>query len=568
MARKSRKSQEQVVSQVSVPSQKSQYRAGLYARISVENERKREADSIGTQIQLLKDFAEEQKDIQVFDLYVDDDITGTDFSRPEFSRMMNDARDGKINCIIVKDLSRFGRNLLETGEYIEMVFPFLGLRFISILDRFDSLNKQVDIGIQVKNMINELYAKDTSKKICSVMRSIQKQGKFAGGRAPYGYNLHPDDKHLLIADPETAPIVRKIFEMYAQGETLHGIATTLNLQGVHSPGRRLYDIGVATTDKFKNSKWYVPTLRRILLDPIYLGWMVGGRYASNYFETGKKGCKPVPREQWIITKGTHEAIITEKLFYAAQDLLNKNKEQRNLVMNTNSQSRKQSLFQSKLRCGECGKSMYLRRRKNGEQENWWYFCALHEHYGSDYCKKKAIKKEELETLVLNLIKKQMALFLDAKTLITKLNKTSGSKTKYQIFQEQIKSNQKQMERYIQLKASLYSDFAEGIISEEDYLSMGQEYAQKADEIRIFLSELEKDAKKYAPQYIGGEHWTQMVEQFIHQDVLDENMVNAFIKKITLHHDGQTEIEFNFRDEIEEVLLWASIRQKEAERYAG
>ena len=125
-----------------------------------------------------------------------------------------------------------------------------------------------------------------------------------------------------------------------------------------------------------------------------------------------------------------------------------------------------------------------------------------------------------------------------------------------------------MERYIQLKASLYSDFAEGIISEEDYLSMGQEYAQKADEIRIFLSELEKDAKKYAPQYIGGEHWTQMVEQFIHQDVLDENMVNAFIKKITLHHDGQTEIEFNFRDEIEEVLLWASIRQKEAERYAG
>ena len=154
MARKSRKVVASAPSQPPAPIQRTRYQAGLYARISVENERKREADSIGTQIQLLKDFAE-NNDIPIHDIYVDDDISGTDFLRPEFSRMINDARDGKINCIIVKDLSRFGRNLVETGEYIEMVFPFLGIRFISILDHFDSLTKQVDIGVQIKNMIRQ-----------------------------------------------------------------------------------------------------------------------------------------------------------------------------------------------------------------------------------------------------------------------------------------------------------------------------------------------------------------------------------------------------------------------------
>ena len=567
MARKSRKVVASAPSQPPAPIQRTRYQAGLYARISVENERKREADSIGTQIQLLKDFAE-NNDIPIHDIYVDDDISGTDFLRPEFSRMINDARDGKINCIIVKDLSRFGRNLVETGEYIEMVFPFLGIRFISILDHFDSLTKQIDIGVQIKNMINELYAKDTSKKICSAMRSIQKQGKFAGSRAPYGYERHPDDKHMLVTDAESAPVVKKIFELYAQGETLHAIAMMLNQQGIPSPGRRLYDLGMTASEKFKNSKWYMPTIRRILSDPIYLGWMVSGRYASDYYISGEKGSKPVPKNQWIITKGTHEAIITEKLFDIAQSFLSQNKEQRNRDRNVNSQSKKQSLFQSKLRCGECGKAMFLRKKKNHGRETWWYFCALHEHYGSDYCKKKAIKKDELEALVFHLIQKQMSLFLDAKALISDLNKTHSSKTKYQIYQEQIKSNQKQIDRYMQLKAALYSDFANGTISESDYIAMGQEYAKKSDEIRIFLSELEKEARKYAPQYTGSEHWSQIVEQFHHQDYLDANMVNAFIKKITLYEDGHIEIEFNFRNEIEEILLWASIRQREAERYAG
>ena len=266
MARKSRKSGA-IASSAPVEKQ-IVYSAALYARLSVENERKIASDSIGTQIQLLKDFASEQTDMEVFDIYCDDDITGTDFGRPDFARMMNDIRDKKVNCVIVKDLSRLGRNFIESGEYIEMVFPFFGVRFIAVTNQFDSKYQQADIAVQLQNMANEMYAKDISRKICSTMRSM-------------------------------------------------------NAKGVPSPGRILYDRGVATTDHFKNSKWYMQTVRRILQNQIYLGWMVSGKFRSDYYATGKKGCSPLPKEEWTVTKGTHEPIVTEDLFERAQAYLNR-----------------------------------------------------------------------------------------------------------------------------------------------------------------------------------------------------------------------------------------------------
>ena len=407
MARKSRKAVNQVILPAA-PSEKI-YRAGLYARISVETERKREADTIGNQIQLLKDFASENLDIDVVDIYVDDDISGTDFVRPEFSRMMNDIRDGKIDCVIVKDLSRLGRNLIETGEYIEMVFPVLGVRFIAITDRFDSKTMQVDIGVQIKNMTNEMYAKDASQKICSVMRSIQEQGKFAGSRAPYGYVRDPRDKHMLLADDETAPIVREMFEMVADGATLHYVATTLNERGVASPGRRLYETGVSKKDKYKNSMWYMQTVRRILQDRIYLGWMVSGKYASEFYITGQKGSKAVPPEEWIITKGTHEPIVTEELFNRVQEYFAKNKEEHALATKYDHKSKRESMFRGHLFCGECGKAMHIRRKVNHGRESYWYCCMIHEHYNSQYCSKKAVKSEQLESMVHTLIQNQLAM---------------------------------------------------------------------------------------------------------------------------------------------------------------
>ena len=565
MARKSRKTT--VAEPAVIKAVDKVYRAGLYARISVETERKREADTIGNQLQLLKDYVSEHSDLTVFDIYSDDDISGTDFIRPEFSRMMNDLRDGKIDCIIVKDLSRLGRNYLESGEYIEMVFPFFRCRFISVTDRFDTKYQQADISVQLKNMANEMYAKDISRKICSTMRTIQDQGKFAGSRAPYGYRLDPADKHHLIIDEETAPIVKQLFELLAEGNTVHFVATTMNANGIPSPGRLLYERGIASTDHFKNSKWYMQTVRRILQDEIYLGWMVSGKFRSTYHSTGKKGSQPVPREEWIVTKGTHEPIVTEELFNKVQEYFVRMKEEHGQTAVYNSKSKKASIFKGHLRCGECGQAMFLRNKHSHGKVTAWYYCALHENYNSSYCVKKAVKKQDVEDIALKLIRTQIKLFTDAREMIIALNKKESSKTKHRIYSDQIRNVKKQIEKYLSLKASLYEDFANGVLSQSDYISMGQEYAQKADELRIFLAELEKEAQKYSQTYAMNGSWAQIIEQYQNAETLTEEMIDAFIDEMILYNNGHVEVKFRFKDELDEVIHLAAIRQREVERYA-
>lgn len=565
MARKSRKTT--VAEPAVIKPVDKVYRAGLYARISVETERKREADTIGNQLQLLKDYVSEHSELTVFDIYSDDDISGTDFIRPEFSRMMNDLRDGKIDCIIVKDLSRLGRNYLESGEYIEMVFPFFRCRFISVTDRFDTKYQQADISVQLKNMANEMYAKDISRKICSTMRTIQDQGKFAGSRAPYGYRLDPADKHHLIIDEETAPIVKQLFELLAEGNTVHFVATTMNANGIPSPGRLLYERGIASTDHFKNSKWYMQTVRRILQDEIYLGWMVSGKFRSTYHSTGKKGSQPVPREEWIVTKGTHEPIVTEELFNKVQEYFVRMKEEHGQTAVYNSKSKKASIFKGHLRCGECGQAMFLRNKHSHGKVTAWYYCALHENYNSSYCVKKAVKKQDVEDIALKLIRTQIKLFTDAREMIIALNKKESSKTKHRIYSDQIRNVKKQIEKYLSLKASLYEDFANGVLSQSDYISMGQEYAQKADELRIFLAELEKEAQKYSQTYAMNGSWAQIIEQYQNAETLTEEMIDAFIDEMILYNNGHVEVKFRFKDELDEVIHLAAIRQREVERYA-
>lgn len=566
MARKSRKNTVQETRQAS--SAERIYQCGLYARISVENERKREADTIGNQLQLLKDYVSEHPDLVIYDIYSDDDISGVDFIRPEFSRMMNDLRDGKIDCVIVKDLSRLGRNYLESGEYIELVFPFFQCRFIAINDRFDTKYQQADFSIQLKNLANERYAKDISQKILSVKRNAQENGKFTAGRAPYGYRIDPEDKQHLVIDEETAPVVKLMFELLNAGNTIRGVATLLNDRGIPSPGRLLYNRGIATTDKFKNSKWYMPTVKRILTDEIYLGWMVLGKYRSTYQLTGQKGMEKVPREEWVTTKGTHEPIVTEDLFYKVQTYFVKTKEEYGQASLYNSKSQRENMFRGHLRCGECGRAMSVRRKKNGSGEmNEIYICPMHENYNSSYCTKKAVKKADLESVTLKLIRAQIRLFTDAQELCRALNKRESSKTKYRIYQSHIRKIKQQIDEIMGHKASLYASFADGLISQYDYISMGQEYAQKADELRIFLSEIEREAQKYSPSYATTGEWSRLIEQYKDTDTLSAEMIDAFIDEITLYNNGHVEVKFNFRDEMDEVIHLAAIRRREVERYA-
>lgn len=562
MARKSRKNVQATPAVVVGPVQ---YKVALYARISVENEQKREADTIGNQIALLKDFVSQHQDLVVFDLYCDDDISGVSFVRPEFARMMNDIRAGKVTCVIVKDLSRLGRNMIESGEYIEQIFPRMGVRFISVTDRFDSLRDDADISIQLKNFANEAYARDISKKIRAVKRTQQLAGKWTTGTPPYGYMLDPDDKYHLFPDPQTGPIVLAIFRMVAENHTLHFIAKTLNEQGVPSPGRYLYDIGLRKTEKFKNAIWYLQTIKKILVDPVYLGWIVSGKYRSQLCEQGTKTTVKTPEEEWIINKGMHEPIVSKELFDKVQDILSARQSEQGLATIYDSKSKRRSMFKGILRCGECGRSMYLRSKSN---RGYYYYCTLHENYNATICPKKAVKQEDVESLALRLIQTQIRAFSDAQRLIANLNATPSSQTRYQIYETQIDDAKRNIEKFNQLKATLYGDFADGLLSHQDYTDLSEDYSRRADDLRIFIAELEKEKEKYSAGFGSKMQWALLVEKYKDQESIDAEMAAAFIETLTLFNDGHVEVAFRHRDEIEQVLYVAATRGKEAERYAG
>lgn len=300
----------------------------------------------------------------------------------------------------------------------------------------------------------------------------------------------------------------------------------------------------------------------------YLGWMISGKFRSTYHSTGQKGSRPAPKEEWIVTKGTHEPIVTKELFDQVQLYFQSLKEELGRAAVYDSKSKKASIFKGHLRCGECGQAMFLRNKKNHAGERVpWYYCSLHENYNSSYCIKKAVKKQDVEDIALKLIRTQIKLFTDARELLTALNKKESSKTKFRIYSDQIRGVKKQIDRYVSLKASLYEEFANGTLSQNDYISMGQEYAAKADELRIFLAELEKECQKYNPSFAASGSWAELIEQYKDADTLTAEMVDAFIDEMILYNNGHVEVKFNFRNELDEVIHLAAIRQREVERYA-
>ena len=388
-----------------------------------------------------------------------------------------------------------------------------------------------------------------------------------GSKAPYGYLRDPMDKHHLVIDPEAAPIVRELFEMVAEGCTLHYAAVTMNDRGIPSPGRHNFNLGLVKSDKFKNSLWYQQTVRKILIDRTYLGWTIGGKYRSDFYSSGEKKSKAVPKEDWIITKGTHEPIVSEGLFDCVQKYFDDLKHTAGAATKYNCKSKQASIFKGHLRCGECGKAMFLRAKKNNGKTTWWYYCTLHENYNSSYCPKKAVKKEELESSVLRLIKVQMQLFTDAQAIVASLNQREKNKSRYRIFQEQIRSVMARIDLYGERKATLYRSFKEGILSEQEYIAEASACATKADELRIFAHELEKEAQKYSPEYKGSIYWTELIKEYGNRTELDAAMVDALIDEVVLFNDGHYEVKLKYRDEMEELLLNAALWQKEAQRYA-
>ena len=372
MARKSRK---HIAAMEEVPAIKV-WRAALYIRLSVEFNGKR-GDSLETQRQIMEAYVTLCPDIEVAEIYIDNGISGQTFERAAFQRLLNDIEAGKIDCVVVKDLSRLGRNTIDTGYYIEKYFPLHQVRFIAVNDQYDSEdgeNSANHMIVPLKNMINEAYAADISRKVAAQQRQAMRDGEFVGSRPPYGYRKDPDNCHHLLVNEDTAPTVRQIFQWAAEGVALNDMVKRLNEAKVPTPGHYLASVGLITNQRLMGSgKWQTWTVGKILEAEVYIGDMVQGKSRT----VGRKQVPTAPMD-WIVVRDTHEALVSRELFELVQAV-----RQKAAVKYTVTEKKPytENILQGRVFCGCCGKNLH-RQKSHGR---YFYRCITNDRLGKDAC---------------------------------------------------------------------------------------------------------------------------------------------------------------------------------------
>lgn len=570
MARKSRKPPISKVETQEAATQESSiklYRTAIYARLSVKDS-KNPDDTIENQVSLIRSYVESNPYFKLTSEYIDNGVSGTHFDRPEFMRMIADMRAGEIDCIVVKDLSRLGRNYLEVGDYLENIFPFFGVRFISITDGYDSINPDTTsdgLIIPLKNIINEAYAKDISKKVCTALDMKKKQGKFIGCKTAYGYMKSPEDKNLLIIDKEVSHIVVKIFECKALGMGNTKIAKMLNEEGIASPMRYKYEKGLTKNKRYAKNLWRANTIASIIINPVYIGDMEQGIQKQSMY-MGIDMHK-IQKEDRIYVTGTHEPIVSRELFDSVQKLIEERKQKyfegKEKYSHIKGEDNK---FYHILFCGDCGGRLKFYRRtdtQNGIVKlSYRYLCPNSSSYGEKFCKKKSIKMQDLEEAVEAALRLHIRLFLDTKEVLQKLNKTTQAKQIKNNYKKLITDTKNKLEHTQSISNNLYNDYADGLLSERDYLFAKQKYVKETDDLARKLSELTAMQSTYEVKYVENRDFAKVMEKYAGFKELTSELIHALINRIIFFGKGRIEIEYAFDDEIKALVELTENRREE------
>lgn len=365
------------------------WNVAAYLRLSKEDNENMESNSIINQRELIEQYIKDKNDLQLVDYYIDDGYSGTNFNRPGFRRLLQDMKNKKINCIIVKDLSRFARSHIEADMYFENIFPALNIRFISVIENIDSFenpDSMDNLIVPFKNLLNDAYAKDISKKVKSALLAKRLNGEFIGTSATYGYLKDPKNKHKLIIDKEVSKNVIKIFNDIIEGKTASEIANELNENKVLTP----YVYKMKNDNIAIDKKWNAKMINVILQNRVYTGDLVQGKKKVENYRTHK--LINANKDEWIITENHHKPIISKEQFNKVQEILNKNKCARS--------NKEKDLFYSFLKCADCGSSFTLRKVKNYE----YYHCTSYVRNAS--CTNHSIRKDKLVEIVLEELNKK------------------------------------------------------------------------------------------------------------------------------------------------------------------
>ena len=538
------------------------FRTAIYVRLSVEDNGKEDADSLENQIALLQDYLHDHPNLKLVEIYSDNGYTGTDFDRPAFTRLFTDVQKGRINCIVVKDFSRLGRNYIETGEYLEKIFPFLEVRFISVNDGYDSASANAGalLAASLKNLINDMYAKDISKKICSTMKEKRLRGDYIGNYAPYGYLKDEANKNKLVVDPEIAPIVVEIFELRAKGTGIEAMCRILNEKDYPSPGRLRYERGIITNNNKKGSAlpWNRHVLKDLLLNVVYIGNLAQGRSAQCLYKGQKFHW--TDSSEWDVVYDTHPAIISIELWEKVQEVNNRStksaKESHGKYAHL---PKRVNPYGSVIKCADCGRVLkyvrgYSKPTKDGKVKDYYnYKCPQNIELGDSACPKKNIRADELDTIVLDVIRKQMDLFLDTKKTLAQLIALEKERTKYTAPLNQVIDVQEQLEKKKKAFSSLYFDYKEGILDRREYLSVRETYQVEIATLEQQLSELQSTRSRTRKVAMGAHKWESLIKKYRKVKSVTPELIEATVEEIRFHADGSIDIDFKYMNEFEEMF---------------
>lgn len=526
------------------------YFAAAYLRLSkddgdIDGSIKSESNSISSQRELVRSYIKEHDDMQLFDIYVDDGYSGSDFDRPEFKRMMDDIEAGDVDCVIVKDLSRLGRDHIEAGRLIQKTFPALNVRFIAVTDGFDSLfadRTDNSLILPVKNFVNDSYCRDISIKVKAQQTVKRKEGKCISAFTVYGYKKNPEDKNSLIIDEYAADIVRKIFAWKIAGMSMAAIAEKLNATGILSPMEYKRSLGMKYHSGFEGSstpKWAAVSVKRILVNPMYLGTMVQGKQEKINYKVKKRIDKP--REEWVYVENTHEAIVSDIDFLTVQDLLKFDGRASNHTDTAN-------LFSGILICADCKAPMVKRINSYKGTKKVFYICQTKNK--SMGCSRHSIEEGLLKRIVFKEIKKYLELMASYEETARYLEQMNVNYDQVVEYDSQIASLQAEYSKYYALKSSLFSDLKEGLIDKKEFDEFHQLYERKCNELENAVTAQKKIIKDMFQNGVAAIFQLEKLKENLDIQELDRELLVTAIRRVFIHEDKRLEIEFRFHSEID------------------
>jgi len=469
-----RKSKYNCISQTQ-PSDAKVWQTALYLRLSREDGDKAESESIASQRDYLQDYLRTHQDLIQYKVYADDGWSGTNFDRPQFTAMIEDIKTGKVNCVLVKDLSRFGRNYIEAGRYLETFFPLMNIRFIAVNDHIDSYADPTSVSnimLPMRNVMNDEYCRDISGKVRSSLDIRRSQGKFIGSFSSYGYKKDPNDHHRLIIDEEAAEIVRNIFNWFIAGKSMLGIAKHLNALGIPNPSayKRLQGMQYHHPAGEKlDGLWPDSSVRRILRNEMYTGVMVQGRNKVISYKV--QVARAVPEEDWIRVEGTHEAIITRETFDLVQQLLQRD-------TRTTPGKQNLDLFSGFLRCADCGRSMAKKLISQPYKDYHYYICSTYKKMNSGACTKHTIRTDKLSDAVLTVVQKQVELAVEMDDLLDRISQIKKRNRTEEQLEQALNLQLAEQSRIEKMLVDLYPDYKADLLSQETYLTLKKQYEQQ------------------------------------------------------------------------------------------